>query len=90
MIEVGGMDAELSSDLQKASDIMRRFALATYTPQFRIELKRLAVRIDEADKRIRNALAPGWICECGIFMHDLREKLTHCRSCDKPRNPKKK
>ena len=33
-----------------------------------------------------NVLLPGWSCKaCGVFVGDVKERRTHCRSCNAPR-----
>ena len=80
--EVGGPDPELEPKLAEASAILRQYARATATEEFRQKLLGLADAVDEAGKRVKLSLAPGWLCgACGVFNGDAKERLSACRSC---------
>lgn len=40
-----------------------------------------AQTVAEARRRLRASMLPGWICCCGVFNGDAKERLSACRSC---------
>jgi hypothetical protein len=80
--EVGGPDPDLEAKLAEAATILREYARGTATAEFCEKLRGLADAVDEAGKRVKLALSPGWICgACGVFNGDAKERLSACRSC---------
>ena len=77
-----GMDDELFAKLATASLILQQQARRSFPPAHVEKLLEYAAAVDEAAKRLRDSLMPGWVCgACGVFNGDAKERLRACRCC---------
>ena len=77
-----GMDDELFAKLATASLILQQQARRSFPPAHVEKLLEYAAAVDEAAKRLRDSLMPGWVCgACGVFNGDAKERLRVCRCC---------
>ena len=77
-----GMDDELLAKLATASLILQQQARRSFSPAHGEKLLEYAAAINEAAKRLRDSLMPGWVCgACGVFNGDAKDRHGACRSC---------
>ena len=80
--EVGGPDPDLERKLAEAAQFLRGYAQAPSSEYVGKKIRGWANAVDEAARRVRESLTPGWICgACKAFNSDAKERLSACRCC---------